>query len=99
MDNTPESASTATLPVMPVFDFQCIKCGERAEHILLFGQEAPTACATCGGGLKRAYGGSRVFINLEGWGFSKNDALISDAKAPRKDWRELKERAQRIRDE
>ena len=84
---------------MPVYDFRCTDCNERTEHILLPGENAPKACVACGGTLKRAYGGSRVSINLEGWGFSKNDALISDATAPRKDWREMKERAQRIRDE
>lgn len=84
---------------MPVFDFQCTECSERTEHILLAGEDPPAACAACGGALKRAWGGARIHINLEGWGFSKNDALISDARAPRKDFKTLKERAQRIRDE
>lgn len=84
---------------MPVYDFQCTSCSKRSEHILLVNELRPTVCASCGGPLKRAYSGARVSINLEGWGFAKNDGLISDAKAPRKNWREMKERAARIRDE
>lgn len=84
---------------MPVYDYRCTACGERTEHILLFSEEPPSACAACGGALKRAWGGGRVHINLEGWGFSKTDALISDSHGPRKDFRLLKERAQRIVDE
>jgi putative FmdB family regulatory protein len=84
---------------MPVFDYRCTACGEREEHILLAGEAAPTACKACGGALKRAYGGARVHVSLEGWGFSRNDGLISDSRAPRKDWKALKERADRLRDE
>lgn len=84
---------------MPVFDYRCVECAERTEHILLAGETLPTACAQCGGTLKRAWGGTRIHINLVGWGFSKTDALISDAHAPRKDFKMLRERAQRIVDE
>ncbi|MHB8510750.1 MAG: FmdB family zinc ribbon protein [Actinomycetota bacterium] len=84
---------------MPVFDFKCAECHERSEFIVLTGEEPPTTCPSCGGPLKRAYSGGRVRINLEGWGFSRNDALISDTKAPRKNWKEMKERANQIRDE
>ena len=84
---------------MPVYDYRCQECDRRTEHILLGGEAAPTACADCGGGLKRVYGGSRVHINLVGWGFKKTDALVSDAGGPRKDFKMLRERAQRITDE
>lgn len=84
---------------MPVFDFRCTECGERTEHILLSGEAAPTSCPSCGGAVKRAWGGARIHVNLEGWGFSKTDALISDARSPRKDFKKLRERAQRIVEE
>jgi putative FmdB family regulatory protein len=83
---------------MPVFDYRCASCGEREEHILLGSEPAPTKCAACGGALKRAYGGGRVHISLEGWGFSRNDALIPGDRRG-KDWKALKERADRLRDE
>lgn len=84
---------------MPVFDYRCTACGDRTEHILLAGETPPNACAACGGALKRAWGGSRIHINLEGWGFSKTDALLPDARGPRRDFKALRERAQRLVDE
>ena len=84
---------------MPVYDYRCTECGERTEHILLAGEAVPTSCAACGGALKRAWSGGRVHVKLEGWGFSKTDGLISDARSPRKNFKALRERAERIRDE
>jgi putative FmdB family regulatory protein len=83
---------------MPVYDYRCTSCDAREEHILLNGAAPPTVCATCGGPLKRAYSGSRVHVSLEGWGFSKTDGLVS-GDTSRKSWKELKRRADRLRDE
>lgn len=83
---------------MPVYDFKCGACGAREEHILLAGEATPTKCGECGGPLKRAWSGARVKINLEGWGFSKTDSLVSGDRPP-KPWKALKERAERIADE
>lgn len=82
---------------MPVYDFKCLSCGAREEHIVLPGDETPTACKACGGALKRAWSG-RVRVALEGWGFKKTDALLPEDR-PRKPWKLLKERAERIADE
>jgi putative FmdB family regulatory protein len=82
---------------MPVFDFKCGACGAKEEHILLSGEQAPTRCARCGGELSRAWSG-RLRVALEGWGFSKTDAYLPEDR-PRKPWKMLKERAERIADE
>lgn len=81
---------------MPVYGYKCTSCGAREEHILLWSDEPPTACASCGGELKRAYAG-RVGVSLSGWGFSKTDGLIADTRG--KDFKKLKERAERIVEE
>lgn len=83
---------------MPVYDYKCEACGSREEHILLPGEAVPTVCGTCGGALKRAWGGARIRISLEGWGFSRTDSLLPEGRG-RKSWKTLKERAERIRDE
>jgi putative FmdB family regulatory protein len=83
---------------VPVYDYKCAACGKREEHILLAGEPPPSSCRACGGELKRAWGGGRVHIALEGWGFSRNDMLLPE-RGPRRDWKALKERADRIRDE
>lgn len=82
---------------MPVYDFKCQVCDKREEHILLSGESAPESCVACGGALKRTYGGSRVHISLVGWGFAKNDSLISDTRG--KDFKAIRERAARMVDE
>ncbi len=81
---------------MPVFEYKCTGCGERAEHIVLPTEEEPTACASCGGSLKKVFGGGRLTVRLEGWGFSKTDSLIADTRG--KDFKKLRERAERIVD-
>lgn len=83
---------------MPVYEYKCTSCSAREEHVLLTGDSAPTACRACGeSALKRAWGG-RVHISLEGWGFKKTDSLIPDDR-PRRDYRTLKERAERLVEE
>lgn len=82
---------------MPVFEYKCTNCGERAEHIVLAGEAEPTACAQCGGALKKVFGGGRLHVRLEGWGFSKTDALLSDTRG--KDFKKIRERAERLVDE
>lgn len=82
---------------MPVYDYKCTACGDRREHVLLPGEAVPERCEACGGALKRAWGG-RVHVSLEGWGFSRTDALLPEDR-PRRSWKLLKERAERIVDE
>jgi putative FmdB family regulatory protein len=82
---------------VPIYEYKCTKCEAREEHILLNDEKPPTACVACGGGLKRSWSG-RVHVSLEGWGFSKTDGLVSGDR-PRKDFKALKERAQRIIEE
>ena len=81
---------------MPVYEYKCTSCAEREEHLLpSFESPAPTACAACGGPLKRVYTG-RLQVNLSGWGFSKTDGLVSDTRG--KDFKQIRERADRLRD-
>jgi len=82
---------------VPVFGYRCTACGARTDHIVLPGEESPTACSDCGGALKRTWSG-RVHISLEGWGFKKTDSYLPDDR-PRRDFKELKERAERMSDE
>lgn len=80
---------------MPVYEYKCTKCGAREDHTLAFDAEHPTTCEACGGPVKRVWAG-RVQVNLSGWGFSKTDGLISDTRG--KDFKKIRERADRLRD-
>ena len=82
--------------IVPVFDFKCQTCGDRTEHIVLPTEAPPATCARCGGELRKVFGGGRLSVRLEGWGFSKTDSLVSDTRG--KDFKKLRERADRIRD-
>ena len=82
---------------MPVFDYKCTSCGDRREHIVLPAEDPPSVCEVCGAAVKRVYGGARVHVAFEGWGFSKTDSLIADTRG--KDFKALKERAARIVEE
>jgi putative FmdB family regulatory protein len=82
---------------LPVFEYKCTSCGAREEHVLLGDEKPPTACKECAGALKRVYSG-RLHVELNSWGFSKTDALLS-GDLSKKDFKALKERAQRIADE
>jgi len=80
---------------MPVYEYACTACGEVEEHLLPLGADGPEACAACGGALRRKF--SRVAVRYEGWGFSATDSLVNDSRG--KNYKELRERAERISDE
>lgn len=80
---------------MPLYEYACRECGEVEEHLLPLGAEGPAACAACGGALRRKF--SRVAVKYEGWGFSATDNLVKDTQG--KDFKALRERAERIADE
>lgn len=86
-----------TLGLVPIYDYKCAACGEVREHVLLgFDAPAPEACPACEQGpLTRVYAGSSPSIAFNGWGFSRTDGLIR-GDTSQKDFKALKERADRI---
>lgn len=60
------------------------------------GAPPPGPCVECGGELRRVYG--RVGVRFSGWGFKRTDALLSDDRGPRKDFKKLREKAEEISD-
>ena len=80
---------------MPVYEYVCTACAAVEEHLLPLGADGPDACAACGEPLRRKF--SRVAVKYEGWGFSSTDRLVGDTHG--KDFKALRERAERISDE
>jgi putative FmdB family regulatory protein len=80
---------------MPVYEYACKACGHRLEEIQPVGAGPPGPCPECGGELRRAYG--RVAVVLSGWGFSKTDSLVREDR-PRKDFKQLRDKAEEIRE-
>jgi putative FmdB family regulatory protein len=80
---------------VPVYEYVCRSCAHRVEMMQPMGAPPPTACPTCGGSLRRSWGG--VAIRLSGWGFSRTDSLLPNNRRGR-DFRTLKEKAEEITD-
>ncbi len=80
---------------MPIYEYACRACGAVEEHLLALGADGPAACAAFGGELRRKF--SRVAVKYEGWGFTRTDSLVNDTRG--KDYKALRERAERIADE
>lgn len=80
---------------MPIYEYRCQACGHDDERLQPLGAGPPdSGCAACGGTLKRRF--SRVAVKYEGWGFSSTDSLVDRTQG--KDFKELRERAERISD-
>lgn len=80
---------------MPLYEYACTACAGVEEHLHAIDAEPPAVCAACGGALRRKF--SRVAVRYEGWGFSATDKLVKDTQG--KDFKALRERAERISDE
>jgi putative FmdB family regulatory protein len=80
---------------MPVYEYRCRSCGATREYVQPMGSPPPGPCEVCGGELKRVYG--RVGVKFSGWGFRRNDSLVPGDR-PRKDFKQLEQKAQEIRD-
>ncbi len=81
---------------MPLYEYTCRSCGTAEEHLQSLGAGVPGPCQACGGELRRRY--SRVAVRYEGWGFNSTDKLLPEERR-RQDYRDVRERAERIADE
>jgi putative FmdB family regulatory protein len=80
---------------VPVFEYRCTACNAELEEIVLPGEAPPQDCPECGGVLARRW--SRVGVQLVGWGFARNDAMVAD-DGKRKSFRRLKDKAAELFD-
>lgn len=79
---------------MPVYEYACSSCATRTDRLLPHERaDDPGPCPACDGSLARRF--SRVGVKLEGWGFSATDGMVPD-RPGRGDFREVRERAERI---
>jgi putative FmdB family regulatory protein len=80
---------------VPIFEYRCSGCGSTHEVIVLGAETPPEACPDCGGELRRLW--SRVGVQLVGWGFARNDALVGEDR-PRKPFRQIRDKAAELFD-
>jgi putative FmdB family regulatory protein len=80
---------------VPVYEYVCTACETTVDRLLPHERaDDPGPCEACDGTLRRRF--SRVAVKLEGWGFSRNDGLVADRPGGRGDFKQVRERAERI---
>ncbi len=52
---------------MPLYEYQCIKCGARVEKIQKFSDAPLSVCEKCGGKLKRLVSSPAIQFKGSGW--------------------------------
>jgi putative FmdB family regulatory protein len=52
---------------MPIYEYQCKKCGERLEAFLKRSDKRPTRCRKCGGRLEKLVSSPAIQFKGEGW--------------------------------
>lgn len=80
---------------VPVFEYRCASCETEIEVIVLPGETQPQACSSCGGELARRW--SRVGVQLVGWGFARNDALLPSDRR-RRSFKQVRDKAAELFD-
>ena len=56
---------------MPLYEYQCLKCGKRTEVLQRFDEAPPAACPECGGEMKKLI--SSPAFQFKGSGFYATD--------------------------
>jgi putative FmdB family regulatory protein len=82
---------------MPLYLFRCTGCELESELLLPLGDTADRPCPSCGKPARHRF--ARIAVKYNDWGFTATDSLINDPAAGRKDFKQLRETAEKISDE
>ena len=52
---------------MPIYEYECEKCGERAEYLQSMSEAPKSVCEKCGGKLQRIISPSGFVLKGGGW--------------------------------
>jgi putative FmdB family regulatory protein len=74
---------------MPLYDYQCQKCGHRFEKIQKFSERIVTKCPECGGRVERVISAPAVQFKGSGW-YVTDYAKKSQASSPSDSGKESK---------
>jgi putative FmdB family regulatory protein len=80
---------------MPLYEYQCTKCGHRFEKIQKFSDRPVTKCPECGGRVEQTISAPAVQFKGSGWYVTdyakKSSATASSSDSGSKDSKESKE--------
>ncbi len=65
---------------MPLYEYQCVSCGDRAEILQKFSDPPYSHCEKCGGDMKKLQ--SSPAIQFKGSGFYKTDYASASSSKP-----------------
>ncbi len=68
---------------MPIYDYACVDCGTRVEVMHGVNDVGPTACAACGGPMRKLMSTPAIVFKGSGWA-KKERATASAARAEKK---------------
>ncbi len=83
---------------MPVYEYRCGGCGHSFDLIQPMDAERTAECEKCGAVARRVFS-PRVAIRYEGWGFNATDKLLPEKSRARRDFKQLREKAEQIMSE
>ncbi len=83
---------------MPVYEYKCTECGHRFDLIQSMDAEKVAECEECGKEAKRVFS-ARVSIQYQGWGFNATDKLLPESSRAKRDFKQLKEKAEQLMSE
>lgn len=83
---------------MPVYEYRCGACGHSFDLIQSVDTERVADCEKCGAEARRVFS-PRVAIRYEGWGFNATDKLLPESSRVKRDFKQLREKAEQIMDE
>jgi putative FmdB family regulatory protein len=79
---------------MPLYEYQCTKCGHRFEKIQKFSDRPVTKCPECGGRVEQTISAPAVQFKGSGWyvtDYAKKSSATSSSDSGSKDSKESKE--------
>jgi putative FmdB family regulatory protein len=80
---------------VPIYVFRCTECDAETEQLLPLGATGDRECPECGAPARHRF--ARIAVKYNNWGFGATDRLVSDTRG--KDFRTLRETAEKIADE
>jgi putative FmdB family regulatory protein len=82
---------------LPVYEYKCPECGHRFDVLQPMDAERVADCEKCGAAARRVFS-SRIAVKYEGWGFNATDQLLPESSRAKRDFKQLKEKADQIMD-
>jgi putative FmdB family regulatory protein len=83
---------------LPIYEYKCGKCGHSFDLIQPMDAEKVADCEKCGAPAKRVFS-PRIAIKYEGWGFNATDKLLPESSRAKRDFKQLREKAEQIMDD